>query len=176
MSNPYPHILAVTANITLRAKAIKLTTPAIGGLALMFIGLALFSSGSWYEGIIGISLLVFLYNTRDIGNHFNVSYFNDTSLVIHESLESFPPLNRWLVANDSKEISSEHYDELELLVKDVRIPYLDEKLKQVLSYRKGILTYYDFANLVFMYETFMRLQQHKKDLKQSFKNRRKNHR
>ena len=156
----YPNTLNVSREITFRAKLIKRTTPLIGAMAVILIYLAVFNDkGTWFEGVLGLSMLVFIYSTRSIANHFNVSLF-DCSFVVFDKLENYPPLNKWLVADDTKEISQAHYDEIERLMMDVRVPYIEERMKQVLVYRDGIMTYYDFANLVFMYESHMRLQQH----------------
>lgn len=103
-------------------------------------------------------MLCFLFSIRDINNHFNITWTNVT-LKIHPSLDVFPPLNRWLVPLDRMEISPELYEELADLKGVVQSDFIEEKISHILEYRKGVITYYDIANIAMMAECLIRSRQ-----------------
>lgn len=160
--NQYKHIQKFTTAITNRAKLLHKLNFMSKGVGVMFIIYSLIGSGiDIIDLTIGISLIVFSYSTKTISEHFYITWHNVT-LKIYKKPETFPPMNKWLVPLDTKEISPDLYDELENLVLDMNNPFITSKVQQVVDFRNGIVTYYDLANLVFITESIVRFDSFEK--------------
>lgn len=155
---PFPQIQKLTTSIIRRAKILRRSVHFVGAFASGLIVSPLFTDAGFYELIVGVMMLCFLFSIRDINNHFNITWTNVT-LKIHPSLDVFPPLNRWLVPLDRMEISPELYEELADLKGVVQSDFIEEKISHILEYRKGVITYYDIANIAMMAECLIRSRQ-----------------
>ncbi|EPR7483919.1 TPA: hypothetical protein ACGSTL_001230 [Vibrio parahaemolyticus] len=141
----------------MRAIILRRTSYAVGVFSFCLLVSPLFTSAGFYEITVGVMMLYFLYSIRDINNHFHITWTKVT-LKIYPRLELFPPLNRWLVAQDNREITPELYEELAELKGVMESDYIENKIQHVIEYRNGIVTYYDIANIAMMSESLFRLQ------------------
>nr|CQB46058.1 hypothetical protein [Vibrio cholerae] len=75
---------------------------------------------------------------------------------VYKNPENYPPLNVWLVPHEGREITPDHYDELEKMVLEVNEDFVTQKVQQVIDYRGGKVTFYDLANIIFLTEGIVR--------------------
>lgn len=141
----------------MRATILRRTSYVLGVLAFSLLISPLFTAAGFYELAVGAMMLGFLYSIRDINNHFHITWTKVT-LKIYPRLELFPPLNRWLVAQDNREVTPELYDELAELKGVMQDDYIEDKIQHIIEYRQGIVTYYDIANIAMMSESMIRLR------------------
>lgn len=159
--NRYQHIQKFSAAITNRAKFLYMLNFMTKGAGVAIIIESFIGSFDIIDLTIGVSLIIFSHSTRTISDHFYITWRNVT-LKIYKKPETFPPMNRWMVPMDTREIPPELYDELESLVIEMNHSFITSKVQQVVDFRGGIVTYYDLANLVFITESIVRFDSFEK--------------
>ncbi|HBC3592435.1 hypothetical protein P3602_21515 [Vibrio parahaemolyticus] len=152
--NNYKLLMELSGKVTDRAKLLLVHARKLQVVGILLLGIGIYGF-DLYAIFIGASIWYFQHITKSAGDHFHASSANVT-MKVYKNPENYPPLNVWLVPHEGREITPDHYDELEKLVLEVNEDFITKKVQQVYDYRGGKVTYYDLANIIFLTEGMVR--------------------